>query len=144
MSEKGWWPSAQLLLKTVVSLEELDSIIDSDEQFRKAIENSQRVHIILAFADGVKPDHVVVWDRDHKDVVFDPARGVVPLAELFNAAGPQSYSGSLGLTAFCYQPGQPVRTLVKTEEGFVPPAASSPRSSALGQPAKGSSPEGAA
>jgi len=124
LTEKGWWPSAQILLKTVVSLEELDSIIDSDANIKTTVENSQRVRIVLAFADGAKPDHTVVWDRDHKDVVFDPSRGVVPMSELFKDVGLQTYSGTLGLTSFSYQPGQPIKTWVKTEEGFVPPAAS--------------------
>jgi hypothetical protein len=120
LNEKGWWPSAQLLLKTVISPEDLDSIIDGDDKFRKAVENSQRVLLVLAFSDGAKPDHSVVWDRDCKDVVFDPSRGEVSIAKLFNDVGLQAYSGIVGLTAFCYQPGQPVQTLIKTEEGFVP------------------------
>lgn len=124
LKENGWWPSAQLLLNTVISLEELDSIIDSDEKFKKAVENSQRVRLVLAFSDGSKPDHSVIWDRDCKDVVFDPSCGEVPISKLFNDAGLQTYSGTLGLTAFCYQPGQPIQTLIKTEEGFVPPVAS--------------------
>lgn len=124
LNQKGWWPSAQLLLKTVVSLEEMDWIIDNEERFKQAVEKSQRARIVLAFADGTKPDHSVIWDRDHQDVVFDPSRGVVPISELFNDAGLQTYSGALGFMAFCYQPGQPIRTLIKQEEGFVPPTAS--------------------
>jgi hypothetical protein len=122
LNEKGWWPSAQLLLKTVISLEALDAIIDSEENFKKAVENSQRVRLVLAFSDGLKPDHSVIWDRDYKDVVFDPSRGEVPISDLFSNTGLQTYSGTLGLTAFCYQPRQAIQTLIKTEEGFVPPA----------------------
>ncbi len=121
LNEKGWWASAQLLLKTVISLDEMDSIIDSEEIFKTVVENSQRVRILLAFADGTEPDHAVVWDKDHSDVVFDPARGVVPVSKLFNHAGLQSYSGTRGFIAFRYQPGKPIQTLVKSEEGFVPP-----------------------
>jgi hypothetical protein len=121
LNEKGWWPSAQLLLKTVISLEGLDAIIDSEERFRKAVENSQRVRLVLAFSDGSKPDHSVIWDRDCKDVVLDPSRGEVPIPNLFNDAGLQTYSGTLGLTAFRYQPGKPIQTLIKTEKDVAPP-----------------------
>lgn len=124
LKEKGWWPSAQLLLKTVISLEELDSIIDSEERFKKAVENSQRVLLVLAFLDGAKPDHSVIWDRDFKDVVFDPARGEVPISKLFDDAGPQTYSGILGVTSYCYRPKEPIQTLIKTEEGAVLPSGS--------------------
>jgi hypothetical protein len=113
LNEIGWWASAQLVLKTVVSLEDMDWVTDSEERFKDAVDKSQRARIVLAFADGAKPDHSVVWDRDHEDVVFDPARGVIPVSELFNDAGLQTYSGTLGFTAFCYQPGKPIQTLVK-------------------------------
>jgi hypothetical protein len=116
LNERGWWPSAQLVLKTVVSLELMDSIIESEEKFNSAVEDSQRLLIVLAFADGAKPDHVVVWDRDHKNVVFDPSRGEIPLSQLFNDAGLQTYSGALGFTAYRYQRGgQTIQTLVKIE-----------------------------
>lgn len=121
LNELGWWASAQLALTTVVSIEEMDSIIDGEERFKNAVDKSQRARICLAFADGAKPDHSVVWDRDHHDMVFDPARGVITLSELFNDTGLQTYSGTLGFTAFCYQPGQPIQALFKTEEGFVSP-----------------------
>jgi hypothetical protein len=124
LKEKGWWPSAQLLLKTVISLEQLDLIIDSDDKFRTVVESSQRVRLILAFSDGAKPDHIVIWDRDCKEVVFDPSRGVVSISKLFNDAGLQTYSGTLGMTSFCYQPGQPIQALIKSELGIVPPVAS--------------------
>jgi len=120
LSAIGWWQSAQLVLKTVVSLEEMDSIIDSEERFKDAVEKSQRARIVLAFADGSKPDHSVVWDRDHQEMVFDPTRGVIPFSDLFNDCGLQTYSGTLGFTAFCYQPGQPIQTLIKTEKGVEP------------------------
>jgi hypothetical protein len=124
--EKGWSPSAQLVLRTVINLKELDSIIDEEEGFKSSVERSQRVRLILAFADGAKPDHAVIWDRKHKDIVFDPSRGEVPISELFNDAGPQTYSGTLGFAAFCYQPGQHIQPLVKTEkEGAAPQVAPS-------------------
>jgi hypothetical protein len=118
-NEIGWWASAQLVLKTVVSLEDMDWVINGEERFKDAFDKSQRARIVLAFADGAKPDHSVVWDRDHGEVVFDPSRGVIQMSELFNDAGLQSYSGTLGMTAFCYQPGQPIQTLIKTEESVV-------------------------
>ncbi len=121
LNEIGWWVSAQLLLKTVLSLEDMDWVIDSEEKFKDAVDKSQRARIFLAFADGAKPDHSVVWDRDHGDVVFDPTLGVIPMSELFNNAGLQTYSGTFGMTAFCYQPGQPIQTLIKTEVGVVVP-----------------------
>jgi len=124
LNEKGWWPSAQLVLRTVVSADQMNAIIDGEEKFRTTVDNAQRVRIVLSFADGAKPDHTVIWDRDHKDVVFDPARSVVPVAELFNPAGLQSYSGALGFTAFCYDPRHPIQTLVKTENGILPPSPS--------------------
>jgi hypothetical protein len=115
LNEKGWWPSAQLLLKTAIRLEELDSIIDGEERFKNTVENSQRLRLILAFSDGTKPDHAVIWDKDCKDVVFDPSRGEVPISKLFSNAGLQTCSGTLGFTAFCYQPGQPIQALIKKE-----------------------------
>jgi hypothetical protein len=118
LNEIGWWASAQLVLKTVVSLEDMDWAIDSEERFKDAVEQSQRARIVLAFADGTKPDHSVVWDRDHGDVVFDPSRGVISISDLFKDAGLQTYSGTLGMTAFCYQPGHPIQTLIKKEEGI--------------------------
>lgn len=41
LNARGWWESAQLALKTAVSLEDLDAIIESEERFRKAVEGSQ-------------------------------------------------------------------------------------------------------
>jgi hypothetical protein len=121
----GWWASAQLLLKTVITLENMDEIIDSEETFKKAVDNSHRIRIFLAFADGAKPDHSVVLDRDHLDIVFDPARGKVPLSDLFHDAGLQTYSGTFGFTAFCYQPGKPIQTLIKVENGITIPVVQS-------------------
>ena len=115
-NEQGWWPSAQLVLKTVVDLEKLDSIIDDEEKFKDAVEQSQRVRLVMAFADGAKPDHVVVFDREQSDVVFDPSRGRVAISVLLDDAGLQTYSGFLGLTAFRYRPAQPIETLIKTEK----------------------------
>jgi hypothetical protein len=124
LNEIGWWASAQLVLKTVVSLEDMDGEIDREERFKVAVDKSQRARFVLAFADGAKPDHSVVWDRDYQDVVFDPTRGVIPLSDLFNDCGLQTYSGTLGFTAFCYQPGQPIQTLIKTEKGVEIPGGS--------------------
>jgi hypothetical protein len=118
LNKKGWWPSAQLALKTVVGSEELDSIIESEARFNEAVENSHRLRLVLAFSDGTKPDHAVVWDREHKNVIFDPSRGVIPTSKLFEDAGLQTYSGTLGFTAFRYQPGQPIQALIKTEFGY--------------------------
>jgi hypothetical protein len=118
LNEKGWWPSAQLALKTVIGPEEMDAIIESEARFKEAVESSNRLRLVLAFSDGTKPDHSVVWDRNRKDVVFDPSRGVIPISELFEEAGPQTYSGTLGFTAFRYQPGQPILALIRTELGF--------------------------
>lgn len=119
LNEKGWWPSAQLVLETVIDLNELDQIIDGEERFKIAVESSHRLRLVLAFADGTKPDHVTIWDRDRKDVVFDPALGVVPISKLFDDHGPQTYSGTLGFTAFRYQPGNPIQTLIKSEIGKI-------------------------
>lgn len=121
LNAKGWWASAQLALKTVVSLEDLDAMIDSEERFKQTVEASHRLRLILAFADGSKPDHSVVWDKNYPDQIFDPSRGQIPIATLFEEAGPQSYSGTLGFTAFSYQPGLPIQALIKTEVGFEPP-----------------------
>ncbi len=120
-NEIGWWASAQLVLKTVISLENMDEIIDSEEIFRQTVEDSWRLRIYLAFPDGAKPDHSVVWDKDQREVVFDPSRGVIPVSDLFKDAGLQTYSGTLGFTAFCYQPGKPIQTLVKVENGITIP-----------------------
>jgi len=121
LNAKGWWASAQLALKTLVSLEDLDAMIDSEERFKQAVEASQRLRLILAFSDGSKPDHSVVWDKSYPDQIFDPSRGQIPMSTLFEDDGPQSYSGTLGFTAFSYQPGLPIQALIKTEVGFEPP-----------------------
>lgn len=123
LNEKGWWESAQLLLKNAVGIPELDGYIESEEAFLKTVESSQRLRLILTFADGSKPDHSVVWDRDFKDVVLDPARGILSTSKLFEHVGPQTYSGILGFTSFCYQPGNPIQTRLKWEEGVeIPPS----------------------
>jgi hypothetical protein len=124
LNAKGWWASAQLALKTAVNLDQLDSIIDREERFKRAVEGSQRLRLVLVFSDGSKPDHSVVWDKDHPDQIFDPSRGQVAISTLFEDVGPQSYSGTVGFTAFCYQPGQPIQTLIKTEVGFESPVPS--------------------
>ena len=117
-NEIGWWAAAQLLLKTVITIENMDEIIESEEIFKDAFEKSQRGRIFLAFADGAKPDHSVVWDRDHRDMVFDPASGIIPISDLFKDAGLQTYGGTFGFTSFCYQPGKPIQTLIKAEKGI--------------------------
>jgi len=114
--EKGWWPAAQLLLKTPVALNSLDWIVESEDAFNEAVTGSQRMRILLAFSDGKEPHHAVVWDRENRDVVFDPARGTIFTTKLFDIAGEQTYSGSLGFTAYRFQPGQPIQTLIKTEK----------------------------
>jgi hypothetical protein len=121
LNAKGWWASAQLALKTVVRLEDLDAMIDSEERFKQAVETSHRLRLILAFSDGSKPDHSVVWDKSYPDQIFDPPRGQIPISTLSEDYGPQSYSGTLGFTAFSYQPGLPIQALIKTEVGFEPP-----------------------
>jgi len=116
--EEGWWPAAQLVLKTIVALNSLNWITESEDTFKEVVTSCQRIRVILTFFDGTKPDHAVVWDRQFEDVVFDPARGIIPTSKLFDYAGPQSYSGSLGFTAYRYQPGQSIQTLIKTETGL--------------------------
>jgi hypothetical protein len=118
LHEKGWWESAQLLLTTARDISQIDACIESEDRFQNTVEASQRLRLILAFADGSKPDHSAVWDRNYKNVVLDPARGIIRLTELFENVGAQSYSGVLGFTSFCFQPGQPIQTLIKTEAGF--------------------------
>jgi hypothetical protein len=115
LNEKGWWASSQIVLHTVVGLDGLDAVIDRDPRVKHAAENSHRLRLVMAFADGAKPDHTVVWDRNHKDVVFDPSRGVVHISGLFLPFGEQTYSGTLGMTSFTYQPGQPMQTWVIRE-----------------------------
>jgi hypothetical protein len=88
LNAKGWWASAQLALKTLVSLEDLDAMIDSEERFKQAVEASQRLRLILAFSDGSKPDHSVVWDKSYPDQIFDPSRGQIPMSTLFEDDGP--------------------------------------------------------
>ncbi len=122
LNEKGWWASSQVVLKTVVPLDHLLQVIRDDANVKQAFENAQRVRLVLAFADGAKPDHTVVGDKGNEEVVYDPSRGIVPVSELFNHAGLQSYSGTLGMTSFSYQPGQPIQAWIITEKGFVPPA----------------------
>ncbi len=120
LNEKGWYASAQVALNTVVPLDQLMSVIHNDADVRQAFERAQRARLVLAFADGAKPDHTVVWDSGNEDVVYDPSRGIVRLSELFKNAGLQSYSGTLGMTSHSYQPGQPILAWIVTEQGFVP------------------------
>jgi hypothetical protein len=115
LNARGWWASAQLVLKTTVNLETLDHFIERDANISRAVANSQRRRIVLAFSDGSKPDHSVIWDKDNEDVVFDPALGVVPISQLFNVSGEQSYSGTLGFMSFSFQPGKPIKTWTSQE-----------------------------
>ena len=121
LNEKGWYASSQVALNTIVLLGDLLHVIKNDANVSQAFEKAQRVRLVLAFADGAKPDHSVVWDSSNEEVVYDPSRGIVPLSELFNDSGLQSYSGTLGMTSFSYQPGEPIQAWIITEEGFVPP-----------------------
>jgi hypothetical protein len=115
LKEKDWWPAAQFKLEAVANLDTFYSLVDSqDEVFRDAVVKSQRLRFILPFHDGTKPDHAVVWDRERGDVIFDPSRGIIALSDLLGHCGKQTYSGILGMTAFCYSPGQPMDTLVRT------------------------------
>ena len=123
LNERGWWTTSQFLLRTVINLGELKSEIERDSNVAKAVESAQRCRLILAFSDGTKPDHSVVWDRSNEDVVFDPARGVIPIPELFADVGLQSYSGTLGIMSYSFQPGQPTEAWIATEKGFEPPTA---------------------
>ena len=59
--------------------------------------------------------------QSDENVVFDPARGVIPISELFADVGFQSYSGTLGIMSYSFQPGQPTEAWIITEEGFIPP-----------------------
>jgi SEC-C motif len=88
-NDRGWWVSAQLVLKTTVDLDTLDALIERDVKMSKAVKNSQRLRIFLAFSDGKKPDHSVIWDKDNKDVVYDPTLGVVPISHI--VAPPPSF-----------------------------------------------------
>jgi hypothetical protein len=114
LKEKDWWASAQLKFKDAANFERVCRIINKHERLTEIVENSQRVRLVLAFADGEKLNHAVVWDRKHKDEVFDPSRGVISILKLFNDAGRQSYSGVLEFTAFRYSPGQAIEPLCMT------------------------------
>ena len=122
LNEMGWWAASQIVLKTVVDLGQLQQLIDEDDNIKRAFEQSQRVRLVVAFADGAKPDHTVVLDEENEELVFDPSRGIIPVDDLFKASGLQTYSGTLGMTSFTYQPGQPIQTWSKTEHGYVPPS----------------------
>jgi len=112
---RGWWVSAQLVLKTTVDLETLDALIERDVKISKAVKNSQRMRIVLAFSDGKKPDHSVMWDKDDETVVYDPVLGVIPISQLLKVSGEQSYAGAVGFMSFTFQPGKPIQTLISQE-----------------------------
>jgi len=114
-NDRGWWVSAQLVLKTIVDLDTLDAFIERDAKISEAVKNSHRLRIVLAFRDGKKPDHSVIWDKDSKDVVYDPVLGVVPISQLLKLSGEQSYLGALGFMSFTFSPGTPIQTLVSQE-----------------------------
>lgn len=115
LNDRGWWVSAQLVLKTVVDLDELDALIDRDAKISEAVKNSHRLRIFLAFPDGKKPDHSVIWDKDNKDVVYDPALGVVPISQILKLSGEQRYAGALGFMSFTFSPGKTIPTLISQE-----------------------------
>jgi hypothetical protein len=96
-------------------LDTLNALIERDVKMSKAVENSQRMRIMLAFSDGKKPDHSVIWDKDNEKVVYDPALGVVPISQLFKLSGEQSYAGTVGFMSFTFQPGSPIQTLISQE-----------------------------
>jgi SEC-C motif-containing protein len=117
LNDRGWWVSAQLVLKTVVDLDTLDGLVARDAEISKAVENSHRLRLILAFRDGKKPDHSVIWDKDNKDVIYDPVSGVVPISQLLKLSGKQSYAGALGFMSFTFSPGKPIQALISQENG---------------------------
>lgn len=117
LNDRGWWASSEVVLTTVSTLEDLRCVIWRDVNLKKALDECQRVRLVVAFADGAKPDHTVVLDDDNDDLVFDPARGIFAEADLFKPFGLQSYSGTLGMTSYCYQPGQPIKAWISIEEG---------------------------
>jgi hypothetical protein len=122
LNEIGWWAASQIVLTTVIDLGHLRHLIDEDANIKSAFEQSQRVRLVVAFKDGAKPDHTVVLDHENEELVFDPSRGIVPIDGLFEPSDLQTYSGTLGMTSFTYQPGQPIQTWSKTEHGYVPPS----------------------
>lgn len=122
-NEKGWWAAAQIVLKTIIPLDHLYQLINEDANIKQAFEHSERMRLVVAFADGAKPDHAVVVDDENQKTVFDPSRGMISIDDLFKPSGLQTYSGTLGMTSFVYQPGQPIQTWTKTEHGYVPPSA---------------------
>jgi hypothetical protein len=81
----------------------------------QAVQESQRVRILLAFSDGKKPDHSVIWDKDKENVVYDPALGVIPISQILKLSGEQSYAGTVGFMSFTFQPGKPIQTLISQE-----------------------------
>jgi hypothetical protein len=115
LNDRGWWVSGQLVLKTVVDLDTLDALIERDAKMSEAVKNSHRLRIFLAFSDGGKPDHSVIWDKDNKDLVYDPGLGVIPVSQLFKLSGEQSYAGALGFMSFTFSPGKAVPTLISQE-----------------------------
>jgi hypothetical protein len=114
-NDRGWWVSAQLVLKTTVDLDALDALVERDVKMSKAVKNAQRLRVFLAFSDGKKPDHSVIWDKDNENVVYDPALGVIPISQLLRLPGEQSYAGTLGFMSFTFQPEKPIQTLISQE-----------------------------
>jgi hypothetical protein len=115
LNDRGWWVSAQLVLQTVVDLDTLGALIERDAKISEAVKNSNRLRILLAFPDRKKPDHSVIWDKDNKDVVYDPVLGVVPFSQLLKLSGEQSYSEALGFMSFTFSLGKPIQTLISQE-----------------------------
>ena len=102
----------------MVDLNTVDAIIEEEEAFSEAVKGSQRIRLVVVLPDGIKPDHVVIWDKEHQDSIYDPAVGVVQTSTLFNTVNPDGYIGTIGFTAFCFSPRKPVKTLIKTEVGI--------------------------
>ncbi len=115
LNERGWWVSGQLVLKTTVGLDTLDALIERDAKMSKAVKDSHRMRIMLAFSDGKKPDHSVIWDKDNEKCVYDPALGVVSISQLLKFNGEQSYAGTVGFMSFTFQPCRPIQTLISQE-----------------------------
>lgn len=50
----------------------------------------------VGFLARQEAHHSVIWDKKNKEVLFDPAVGVVPTSQIFKLCGEQAYSGTLG------------------------------------------------
>ena len=113
--ERGWWATAQLLLKTVVSLEEVESMIESEERFRKAVETSHRIRFVVAFLDGSKPDHSVIWDTTCPRTLSSTPPRISFYVIVIRRCWAANVFRYFGVDSVRYQPGRPIQTLIKTE-----------------------------